>query len=110
MKKIKKLIKYLLCFFELIYFKIRYANASLGIINLLAIIDKEAGGKLPCDYTWGERYMYWVEYLRRRSIGIKCTFEEVEFEYLKEWNDKFQEAKKRFEEYRKENPIEDALL
>ncbi len=92
------------------YFRLRYTFAVCGVVHILAQINAETGAELPCDYTWGERYILWIEYLQRRGDGIKCTFEEVEFEYLKEWNDKFQEAKKRFEEYRKENPIGDALL
>lgn len=94
-----KIIKYL-------YYNFRYFNARHGAMYIFAQIDLQTGATTPFDYTWGERYMNKVEYFRRRSIGIECTYEDVENEFLDDWNEKFQEAKKRFEEYRKQNPID----
>lgn len=88
---------------KLIYYNIHYNFANCGVIHLVAQIDMEAGGRLFCDYDWSERYLVRIEYLKRRSNGIECTFDDVENEYLDNWNEKFQEAKRKFEEERKDN-------
>lgn len=83
-----------------IYYKLHYFIAVGGVIHVFAKMDLITGAELPCDYTWGERYILRIEWLKRRSEGIECTFDEVEKEFLDNWNRKFQEAKKRFEEER----------
>ena len=100
MKIIKKIVKTFLYLLELVYFQIRYTIAYCSVIHWMAQIDKVTGAELPCEYIWGERYCLWVEYLRRRSVGIKCNYQQVEFEYLKKWNDEFNEARKKFYEER----------
>ena len=80
--------------------KFHYFIAVGGIIHLFARFDLITGAELPCDYTWGQRYILRIEYLKRRSKGIDCTFDDVEKEYLDDWNRKFQEALKRLKEER----------
>jgi aromatic ring-opening dioxygenase LigB subunit len=106
MIKKNKLIKSMIDVSLLIFYKFRYTFANVGVIHCLAIIDKETGKETPFDFTWGEKYILWIEYLRRRSIGLKCTYNQVEFEYLKDFNDKVDEALKKFNQNRKENPIQ----
>ena len=88
---------------KLMYYNIRYIFAVGGVIHSFAQIDvaTKSGGNLFFDYTWGERYLVRVEYLNRRSNGIECTFDDVEKEYLDDWKEKFQEAKRKFDEKRK---------
>lgn len=100
MKINKVLLKSILHRFELFYFLLRYSIADNGIIHLLAKMNKVTGKETEFDYVWGERYCYWIEYLRRRSIGLKCTYEEVEFEFLKDFSDKVDEASRKFHEER----------
>ena len=100
MKINKNLLKSILHRLELFYFLLRYSIAVNGIIHLLAKGNILTGKETEFDYVWGERYCYWIEYLRRRSCGIKCTYEEVEFEFLKDFSDKIDEALKKFHKER----------
>jgi hypothetical protein len=100
MKKIKEIAQGVASFLVIQYFLLRYSIAVNGIIHLLAKMNKLTGKETEFDYVWGERYCYWIEYLRRRSIGIKCTYEEVEFEFLKDFSDKVDEALKKFHKQR----------
>jgi len=100
MKKIKEIAQGVASVLLIQYFLLRYSIAVNGIIHLLAKMNKLTGKETEFDYVWGERYCYWIEYLRRRSIGIKCTYEEVEFEFLKDFSDKVDEASRKFHEER----------
>lgn len=78
-----------------IWYHILYQFFGPGsIIYVINKIDHEAGGHLPSQYTSSERYFVWIDYIRRKSLGNKCTFEEVESEYFKKWQSDFEEAKK----------------
>lgn len=68
-----------------------------SLIYYLFLIEHSAGGSLPGHYTTSERYFIWCDYLSRKAMGKKIKFSDVEFEYLKKWNDEFQEAKKKFD-------------
>lgn len=96
-------------YISLLFYNVLYFSAKNGIIHILSKINVKTGAELPCEYVWGERYLNRIEYLRRRSQGIKCTYQDVENEFLDDWNKRFQEARMEFEEYRKNNPI-DGLL
>ena len=78
--------------FKIVYFKLRYMIALGSVLNIFAEMDLVIGATLPCDYTWGERFKLKIEYFKRRSHGIDCTFDDVEKEYLDDWNKKFREA------------------
>ena len=75
-----------------IYYKLHYFIAVGGVIHVFAKMDLVTGAELPCDYTWGERYILRIEWLKRRSEGIEGTFDELEREYLDNWNKKFKKA------------------
>jgi hypothetical protein len=100
MKKIKEISQGVAYLLVIQYYQFRYTFAYFSIIHVLAIIDEQARTELPFEYTWGERYLLWIEYLNRRSKGVKCTYKEVEFEYLKNFNDMVDEAIKKFHEER----------
>jgi hypothetical protein len=100
MKKIKEIAQGVASVLLIQYFLLRYSIAVNGIIHLLAKMNKLTGKETEFDYVWGERYCNWIEYLRRRSCGIKCTYEEVEFEFLKDFSDKVDEASRKFHEER----------
>ena len=69
-------------------------------------LDHEAGGALPGHYTTAERYFNWCSYLNRRASGERCTYEEVEDEFMEEWRKNFQEAVNEFNRIReKEDTI-----
>jgi len=81
-------------------YKFRYHTAHGSVVYALALINIESDTKLPLDYVWGERYMNWIEYLKRRGEGIKCTYQDVEDEYLENWRKRFEKAYKEFEDNR----------
>ena len=85
---------------KLIFYKLHYTIAVGGIIHAIAQINFSTEAKMPFDYTWSEKYLIRIEYLKRKSQGIECTFEDVEKEYLDEWHKNFEDAKKRFWEER----------
>lgn len=66
------------------------------VIYTIFLFDKEADASLPGHYTTSERYMVWVDYLGRKSRGKKCTFEDVENEYIKKWQDEFEKVRKKY--------------
>jgi hypothetical protein len=89
-------------FITQIHYLIRYNIASCGPLHYIAHIEEAV--KTCCstfEYTWSEMYLNRIEYLRRRSIGIKCTFDDVEEEYLDACAKDIREAIKEFEESRK---------
>lgn len=91
-------------FLKRLFYKFRYYSSQGSIIYALAIIDIKSTTRLPLDYLWGERYLNWIEYLKRRGEGIDCTYEDVEDEYLENWHKKFKDAQKRFWEEREKHP------
>lgn len=99
MKKIKEIIQGVASILIIQYYQFRYIFAYFSIIHLLAVMSKD-DVETPFEYTWGQRYVLWIEYLSRRSTGVKCTYREVEFEYLKNFNDMVDEAVNKFREER----------
>jgi hypothetical protein len=99
----KKAINFFKKFLEIqtiLFYNVIYFCALNGFIHLLAKINIATDTRMPLDYLWGERYLNRIEYLSRRSKGIKCTYEDVEDEFLDEWNKRFQEARLKFEKER----------
>lgn len=95
--------KFIIKFIVKYFYRIRYLCATGSPIYALAYFSVETGANLPSDYVWGERYMNWVEYLRRRGNGIQCTYQDVENEFLDDWRKDFEDAKKRFWEEREKH-------
>jgi hypothetical protein len=91
-------------YLKLAFHKVHYILAVGGIIHLFAQLDFLGTAKLPFDYTWGEIYLVRIEYLKRRSEGIECSFNDVEREHLEKWWKSFEDAKKRFWEERNKQP------
>ena len=85
------------------YYSIRYFLAVSSPIHVIVQLEFATQTKMPFDYTWDEKYLYRIEWLKRRSNGIDCTFKEVEKEFLDGWWRQFEETKKKFEESRKKN-------
>ena len=102
-KKFKQIAQGVASVLVIQYYQFRYIIAYNGIIHLMAKGNILTGKENEFEYVWGERYCNWIEYLRRRSCGIKCTYEEVEFEFLKDFSDKVDEALKKFHEERNKN-------
>lgn len=86
------------------FYLFRFNLARGNILYYLASI--ESLSKLPMDYTWGDRYMNWIEYLRLRSQGIKCSFSDVENEFFRYWSKKMDDAIILMEQERGKNPID----
>jgi hypothetical protein len=98
MKKSKQKLPFL--------FRIWYACIYLlfgrgTLIYSLFKLDYEAGAYLPGHYTTSERYFVWCDYIHRRMMGKKITYSDVENEYLKKWNNEFNEAINNFNKNKK---------
>lgn len=85
-----------------LYYGFIYNIASTGPIHYIAHIEESV--KTACsafDYTWSERYLNRIEYLRRRANGIECTYQDVEEEYLDACARDLRQAITEFEKNRK---------
>lgn len=89
--------------FVILFYKLLYFVAKNSIIHIITQLEYETQAKMPFDYTWDERYLVRIEYLKRMSKGDYCSFSEVEKEHLDEWWRQFEESKKAFEETRNKN-------
>lgn len=70
------------------WFSLRYHFSVASPLHLFAVIDRESSTALPGEYTWSERYILKIQYLKRRSEGEDVTFESVENEHLDKWAEK----------------------
>lgn len=85
-----------------LYYTILLQLFNNPLIRAYVYICHESRTVMPVEYYWTERYYNRIEYWERRQRGIKCTYKDVENEYLEEWTNSIREAMKKHEEYLKE--------